>query len=156
MCVFLAHFDKIFEILISKCPVLTNILTPIPAYEVLSVASTKIKDYSSFSWSPCSYQWCLLNLSEKDPWNLSRCNHLCCLIHDTENPAPQFYSVSVFLSSFNNEDKSIKLHKNGEQRRNYQIYLEGWIILDYLLMTEVMETLLLIKNMDMAALFSCQ
>ena len=53
----------------------------------------------------------------------------------------------------------MKLVKNEEQRRNYQIYLEDQgtlIILDSFLMTEVMETPLLIKKKDMASLFSCQ
>ena len=53
----------------------------------------------------------------------------------------------------------MKLDKNEEQRRNYQIYLEDQgtlIILDSFLITEVMETPLLIKNKDMASIFSCQ
>ena len=53
----------------------------------------------------------------------------------------------------------MKLDKNEEQRRNNQIYLEEQgilIILDSFLMTEVMETRLLIKKKDMASLFSCQ
>ena len=53
----------------------------------------------------------------------------------------------------------MKLDKNEEQRRNYQIYLEDQgtlIILDSFLMTEVMETPLLIKKKDMASLFSYQ
>ena len=67
----------------------------------------------------------------------------------------------VFLASAlsNNEYKSMKLDKNEEQRRNNQIYLEEQgilIILDSFLMTEVMETPLLIKNKDMASIFSCQ
>ena len=53
----------------------------------------------------------------------------------------------------------MKLDKNEEQRRNYQIYLEDQgtlIILDSFLMTEVMVTPLLIKNKDLASLFTCQ
>ena len=53
----------------------------------------------------------------------------------------------------------MKLDKIEEQRRNYQIYLEDQgtlIILDSFLMTEVMETPLLIKNKDLASIFSCQ
>ena len=53
----------------------------------------------------------------------------------------------------------MKLNKNEEQRRRNQIYLEEQgilIILDSFLMTEVMETPLLIKKKDMASLFSCQ
>ena len=86
--------------------------------------------------------------------------------NDSENPAPQFCSVSqiyfpsIFVSAVsNNECKSMKLDKNQEQRKNYQIYLEDQgtlIILDSFLMTEVMETPLLIKKKDMASLFSCQ
>ena len=50
----------------------------------------------------------------------------------------------------------MKLDKNEEQRRRNLEEQGILIILDSFLMTEVMETPLLIKNKDMASLFSCQ